>query len=66
MLEPKIKCRFCQKLFELFEDLQGHRCKNTTKVNQWLRLQDEKIQSFEAVVETGLTKGKNCENIEHD
>ena len=55
MLEPKIKCRFCQKLFELFEDLQGHRCKNTTRVNQWLKLQDAKVMSFESVVEKDLT-----------
>jgi hypothetical protein len=49
-LEPKISCRFCHEKFELFEDLQGHRClyNNRKKpLAQWLEEADEKLESFE-------------------
>lgn len=52
-LEAKISCRFCQEKFELFEDLQGHRCLSNGQIRslaKWLIEADKKVESFKELL----------------
>ncbi len=52
-LETKISCRFCKEKFELFEDLQKHRCLSNQEIKalaRWLRDADKKVESFEEIL----------------
>ena len=68
-LEAKISCRFCQQRFELFEDLQAHWCQGLQERQpyaKWLAKADAKVQSFESVVDEGLTRKPIREIIEKE
>ena len=61
-LEARIKCKFCTQRFELFEDLQKHRCGgrsyNQKIFNEWQQKIEAKVKSFE-----NLTGSKKYENM---